>query len=94
MKKEPEQLELFDLNGVKEGIKWGKRHYWYYITSPRNMDMVVGISPDGAPIWTAHDTRPGVGFKPYLFNNRSSAERYKRDRKIAGHVRKWQFSYK
>lgn len=94
MLEEYEQMELFELNGVKEGEKFGKRHYWYYITDARNERMIFGISPDGAPLWCEYDTRPGVGIKPYLFNNRQSARRYKIDRKIVGHVRKWHYSYK
>lgn len=89
-----EQKSLFDLDGVKQGERFGKRHYWYYITDARNEKMVFGISPDGEPMWCEHDTRPGVGINPYLFNNRCSARGYKEDHKIAGHVRKWNYSYK
>jgi len=89
-----EQKPLMDLQGVKYSAQYGKRHYWYYITSPRNDRMIYGLTPDGAPMWCENDTRPTVGTKPYLWNNRSSAERYKKDRKISGHVRKWQYSYK
>lgn len=93
-KASPKQMELFDLDGVKQAEKeYGKRHYWYYITSPRNERMVYGISPDGAPLWCENDTRPDVGVKPYLFNNRYSATKFLTDRKLAGIVNRWHYSY-
>lgn len=94
MQENYQQQELFDLDGVAKGEAFGRRHYWYYITDSRNERMVYGLSPDGAPMWCEHDTRPTVGVQPYLFNNRSSAERYKRGRAITGHVNRWHYSYK
>jgi hypothetical protein len=91
----PKQLELFDLSGIAQAENgYGKRHYWYYITSPRNEKMVYGLSPDGAPLWCDHDTRPGVGVTPYLFNNAYSARRLIKDRKLSACVKRWDYSYK
>lgn len=90
----PQQLPLFDLEGVKRGEQFGKRHYWYYVADARNERMIVGLSPDGKPIWAEHDTRPNVGLWPHLFNTRGEARRYRDTFANSGHVKRWNFSYK
>jgi hypothetical protein len=89
-----EQKPLFDLDGVKQGETFGKRHYWYYLISRDGLRMVYGLDDQNNPLWCVRDTRPVTGVKPYLFNNRASAARYCRDHKLNAEIRKWHFSYK
>lgn len=91
---QPKQMELFDLESVKKGEEFGKRHYWYYVTDARNMLMVVGLSPDGSPIMGEHDTRSQVGLWPHLFNTMGEARRYRDKYVKSGNVKRWNFSYK
>lgn len=90
----PKQEPLFDLEGVARGEKFGKRHYWYYVTDATNMRMVVGLSPTGKPIMAEHDTRPEVGLWPHLFNTMGEARRYRNAHVQSGNVKRWNFSYK
>lgn len=94
MKKKMEginQPTLFNLANIKvEDSR--PRQYWYYVTTPRNMSMVVGLADDGTPIFADNDTRPHVAIIPHLFSTRRQAERY-RDKHVAGgHTRKWLYS--
>lgn len=86
------QEELFDMSRIPTEEKAKPRKYWYYVTTPRNRDMVYGVDRDGLPLFCEHDTRQITGVLPHLFNTQSEAHRFRDKYVNGGHVKKWLYS--